>query len=228
MFSTLLESKSRTEHSAGGTVASITAHAAVVALAVLATAQASHPPRTPPDVMRTVYFPRLIAAPETPRSPVDKQRVLTPLPPIAAPRLNVDLPPIDVSTVPTKPVDFPVSAPSTPTGGQSPGEGNSSSDAPFLADQVEKQVSFIAGSASPRYPDALRSSGVEGKVIAVFVVDERGRAEVDSVRFLSSNNQLFVDAVRAVLPRMRFVPAEIGGRKVRQLVQMPFVFTIGR
>jgi len=27
---------------------------------------------------------------------------------------------------------------------------------------------------------------------------------------------------------MRFVPAEIGGRKVRQLVQMPFVFTLNR
>jgi len=27
---------------------------------------------------------------------------------------------------------------------------------------------------------------------------------------------------------MRFVPAEIGGKKVRQLVQMPFLFTLSR
>jgi periplasmic protein TonB len=32
--------------------------------------------------------------------------------------------------------------------------------------------------------------------------------------------------VRTALRRMRFVPAQIGGKKVRQLVQMPFVFTL--
>jgi len=69
---------------------------------------------------------------------------------------------------------------------------------------------------------------VEGSVVAVFVVDEKGRAEMDSVRFVGSGNALFQDAVRAALPRMRFVPAEIAGQKVRQLVQMPFVFTIDR
>jgi protein TonB len=98
----------------------------------------------------------------------------------------------------------------------------------FNAEQVERQASFVAGSGAPRYPEALRSSGVEGKVVALFVVDEKGRAEADSVRILSSDNALFEEAVRRALPRMRFIPAEIGGRKVRQLVQMPFVFTIGR
>ena len=97
----------------------------------------------------------------------------------------------------------------------------------FQADQVEKQVAFVRG-VSPRYPEALRSSGVEGQVVALFVVNEKGLAEADSVRFLRSDNALFEVEVRRALPRMRFTPAEIGGRKVRQLVQMPFVFTIGR
>jgi protein TonB len=74
----------------------------------------------------------------------------------------------------------------------------------------------------------LRSSGVEGKVIAQFVVDEQGRAEEGSLRFVSSDNRLFEDAVRVALVRMRFIAAEIGGVKVRQLVQMPFVFTLSR
>jgi protein TonB len=39
---------------------------------------------------------------------------------------------------------------------------------------------------------------------------------------------LFEDAVRVALRRMRFIPAEVGGRRVRQLVQMPFVFTLAR
>jgi protein TonB len=65
-------------------------------------------------------------------------------------------------------------------------------------------------------------------VIAEFVVDEQGRAQEGSVRFVRSDNQLFEDAVRVALRRMRFVPAEVGGRKVKQLVQMPFVFTLSR
>ncbi len=98
----------------------------------------------------------------------------------------------------------------------------------FRADQVEKQVSVVPGSPPPRYPEMLRNSGVEGQVTAVFVVDEMGRAEEDSIRFARSDNPLFEDAVKQALRRMRFVPAEIGGRKVRQLVQMPFVFTLAR
>ena len=60
------------------------------------------------------------------------------------------------------------------------------------------------------------------------VVNEQGRAEESSIRFLRSDNQLFEEAVRDALPRMRFIPAEAGGKKVRQLVQMPFVFTLAR
>ena len=64
-------------------------------------------------------------------------------------------------------------------------------------------------------------------MIAEFVVNELGRAEVDSVRFVRSDNVLFEGSVRNVLNRMRFTPAQIGGRNVRQLVRMPFVFTLG-
>jgi outer membrane biosynthesis protein TonB len=32
----------------------------------------------------------------------------------------------------------------------------------------------------------------------------------------------------SALGRMHFVPAEIGGKKVRQLVQMPFLFKLSR
>jgi protein TonB len=39
---------------------------------------------------------------------------------------------------------------------------------------------------------------------------------------------MFEQAVRSALPNMRFLPAEIGGRKVKQLVQQPFVFALQR
>ena len=64
--------------------------------------------------------------------------------------------------------------------------------------------------------------------MAQFVVLETGRADMDTFKILSSDNDLFSSAVRNVLPSMRFLPAEIGGKKVRQLVQLPFEFKINR
>jgi protein TonB len=65
-------------------------------------------------------------------------------------------------------------------------------------------------------------------VIVEFVVDERGEPVQGSIRVVQSDNDLFADAVRVALGRLRFTPAEVGGKKVRQLVQMPFVFTLNR
>ena len=45
---------------------------------------------------------------------------------------------------------------------------------------------------------------------------------------LKSSNDLFTSAVKKVLPRMQFYAAEVGGHKVRQLVQMPFGFKVPR
>jgi len=127
----------------------------------------------------------------------------------------------------SKPTDFGSGTIGATAGNR--GEGaTAATGGTFRADQVEKQVSVVPGSPPPRYPEILRSAGVEGQVTALFVVDETGRAEEDSVRFVRSDNPLFENAVKQALHRMRFVPAEIGGRKVRQLVLMPFVFTLAR
>ena len=85
----------------------------------------------------------------------------------------------------------------------------------------------VPGSPTPRYPDILKSAGVEGEVVVAFVVDTTGRAEVGTLKILKSTHELFA-AGRAErrLPSMRFLPAEVGGKKVKQLVQQPFVFNI--
>jgi len=49
--------------------------------------------------------------------------------------------------------------------------------------------------------------------------------EQDTFKVLKSTHDLFTQAVRQTLPQMRYSPAVVGGRKVRQLVQTPFVFT---
>jgi TonB family protein len=92
--------------------------------------------------------------------------------------------------------------------------------------QVDKQAVAYPDNPAPRYPQMLRTAGVEGAVLAQFVVDTAGHPMLDTFKVLKSTHDLFTQAVRDALPTLRFSPAEIGGRKVRQLVQMPFPFTI--
>ena len=94
---------------------------------------------------------------------------------------------------------------------------------PYMEFQVEKPVEKIGGEV-PEYPSILKDSGVEGQVLAQFVVNESGRYEGGTLKILSSSNPAFTAAVKDALPRMRFSAAQIGGKKVQQLVQMPFQF----
>ena len=65
-----------------------------------------------------------------------------------------------------------------------------------------------------------------GEVVSEWALN--GSGDDGGFDFGAAVHQLFEDAVREALPRIRFIPAEVGGKKVRQLVQMPFVFTLAR
>lgn len=99
-------------------------------------------------------------------------------------------------------------------------------DSVYLAYQVDNPVAYDARSLAPAYPDSLRQAGVEGQVTAQFVVDTTGRVDVASFVLLESTHGKFTQAVRNALPGMLFQPAELAGRKIRQLVQLPFLFRI--
>ncbi|HET7188758.1 MAG TPA: energy transducer TonB [Gemmatimonadaceae bacterium] len=92
--------------------------------------------------------------------------------------------------------------------------------------EVEKQVRVRSGSALPRYPAALRSLNIEGSVLAQFVVDTTGRAQMSTFKVLRASHGDFILAVREAVSRMSFYPAEIGHHKVRQMVQQPFDFRL--
>jgi TonB family protein len=96
----------------------------------------------------------------------------------------------------------------------------------YFAFQTTKPVVPKPGNVAPRYPDSLRVAGVEGEVLAQFVVDTAGHVDMSFFRALKSTHPIFTQAVKDVLLNFEFTPAEIGGRKVRQLVQMPFQFNI--
>ncbi|MFI5244510.1 MAG: TonB family protein [Gemmatimonadales bacterium] len=99
-------------------------------------------------------------------------------------------------------------------------------NAVYFEYQVESPVMSAPGSQAPRYPESLKTAGVAGEVIVSFVVDTTGLADVGSLKVIRSSDQLFVNSVVAALPDMRFIPAMVGGRKVKQLVTEPFVFQI--
>jgi TonB family protein len=93
--------------------------------------------------------------------------------------------------------------------------------------QVERTAHPDTGTQAPRYPDMLRSSGTEGDVLAQFVVGTDGRADMSTFKVLKTSHDLFTAAVRASLAQMHWVPADVGGHAVKQLVQMPFQFRLG-
>jgi protein TonB len=230
MLDRLFESKPTSRRSTGGAIVSITAHTALIAAAVYATAQARVQPTRPSESVRPFYFPRIPDRASAVRTSTKGSKPVAGQRPIYVdPAININLPTIDISSVLSGSNDFPPTPPLTLAGSSNRADsGSRSAGVLFSAEQVEKQVAVAAGNVPPRYPEALRQMGVEGRVVAVFVVNERGRAEEESIRFVRSDNHLFDDAVRAALLRMRFIPAEVGSRKVRQLVEMPFVFSIAR
>ena len=99
-------------------------------------------------------------------------------------------------------------------------------DQPFFEFQVNKQVQQVAGTGSLRYPDALRSDNVQGDVLVQFVVDEKGEVMPGTFKVLTSSHDLFTQAVKDALPTMKFSPAQVQGRNVKQLVQQPFTFSL--
>jgi TonB family protein len=92
--------------------------------------------------------------------------------------------------------------------------------------QVERPAIADTNNVPPTYPNDLRASKREGQVVAKFVVDTTGRADMSTFEVMKSDHPLFSEAVWKALPGYRFHPAELGGRKVKQLVQMPFNFTV--
>ena len=92
--------------------------------------------------------------------------------------------------------------------------------------QVEMPVSLLEGSVGPTYPQQLREARVQGVVLAQYVVDVTGRADMTTFKVLKSDHDSFSDAVRTALSEMQFNPALLGGQPVRQLVQQPFQFAL--
>jgi protein TonB len=192
------------------------------------------PKPEPPKPKKAPTPPKVVKAPELPK-------VVAPAPPqgfkVVAPPVNVPttMPAVDLSKAITNENDF---SGKGVAGGSANGVKGGTGDAnstgkeageehkgPYMEFQVETPVAKIGGDA-PDYPPSLRDMGVEGEVLAQFVVGENGRYQGGTLKILNSSNPAFTAAVKDALPRMKFSAAQIGGKKVPQLVQMPFQFNL--
>jgi hypothetical protein len=80
------------------------------------------------------------------------------------------------------------------------------------------------GMAQPFYPDSLFAFRIGGEVVAQFVVDTTGLVLIDTFSTLSSTHPAFTEAVRRSLHHSKFHPAILRGRRVRQVVVLPYRF----
>ena len=92
--------------------------------------------------------------------------------------------------------------------------------------EVDSAASRDPESEGPIYPATLMAKGIEGSVLATFVVNVDGRPDLDTYMALEASDSLFAKAVRDALPRMKFRPAKINDKPVRQLVEQRFLFKV--
>src|SRR6476469_7798861 len=234
MFNNLIESKPKKQRTTGGLIFSAVMHAILGTAAVYGTLQAKEQLEKPKQEKVEFVEIKKKEEPPPPKEvpPPPKDVVMAPPPPkgfqvLAAPVKVPDvLPDIDLNKKVTDGADFSGKGVAGGTSkGVVGGTAPVNADQPYFEFQVEKQVSQVPG-VTPRYPEMLKSANVEGEVLAQFVVDTTGRAEMGTFKVLKSSHELFTQAVKNALVNMRFYPAEIGGRKVKQMVQQPFTFSL--
>ena len=235
MFDELLESRARTVRNRGGMIVSLVAHVVFIALAVTATRTTLIAKASPE---RIVDLPTLrpdpVAAPAAPLAPTANPRPSPrelPFPPRVPEQVSFPdditpgMPPVDLTRPPARDIGWPTDHAPLTGGLTSESSRSSSGEIPFAAG-VDKPAMALADNPAPRYPEVLRRASQRGEVVVQVVIDTTGRADMASVRIVSSDHPLLTDAVVTVLPRARFLPAETGGRKVRMWAVQRFVFEV--
>jgi TonB family protein len=112
---------------------------------------------------------------------------------------------------------------------------------------VERPAILAENQPRPAYPVALLPDRLQGEVQVRVTVLPSGHADSSTLVVLASPHALFTQAVEAILPKLKFWPAEVGGtlgtnchpnppypptcdrgkpgRKVAQQVELTFAFT---
>lgn len=234
----LLESRNGGERSGGGATLSVVVHAALIAAAAIGTARSDDASSTPREILVPLP-PYIYESPpaRSPRAPSGPARSAptpgtgrTVTPPVEVPNglppIDVDVAvPIDGSTEVT--IGGPTARGEVSGGfGAMPAQGALDGGGIRDARTVEIPVVPDARNPSPAYPELLRAGGIEGRVVAEFIVDSTGRVRPGSLVIVAATHEPFAASVRRTVPALRFTPARVQGRPVAQRVQVPFEFEI--
>ncbi|HUO52683.1 MAG TPA: energy transducer TonB [Gemmatimonadaceae bacterium] len=224
MFTRLIESRRRGERRPGVTAASVMAHAAVIALAVHATARGAAAPREiiiPEGIIYHVPAPDAGASgPDHPAA----HRCDVCAPAMPHPTISIDVPTVPGPEIPAAdplaglPGTAVASTPGAATGDTSRDGGTGWTERP------DEPARALAGNPPPAYPALLRSMRVGGRVAVSFIIDTTGRVDPPSIAFAAGTDALFATSVRQALLASRYTPARTNGRVVRNLVRQEFVF----
>lgn len=238
MFTNLIASRPPRAKSAAATSVSLFLHSALLTTAVIATSQGAAIYEAPREsrVVQLIAPRAPRAEPPPPRAPAQPQQPVVPkvaTVPVEIPEPSVA--PVEIPTSSDVPIGEPTESIADPSGGVGDPVGPAGPAGPtngtgtaLGATEVDVPASLRANSPLPRYPDALRSRRLEGGVHVRLVVGTNGRVELESVTILDATHPAFAESVRAVLRQLRFTPARVGRKPVRQVVEIPFGFKLVR
>jgi TonB family protein len=226
---------------------SLLTHALIVGLAVQATS-ATLGTRPRPVTDTTLVFLQRLAPPpvrpaEAPRdqAPESPKVVLLSDPPpkgfqtvLAPTDIPKSIPPVDLTAKPLDPRDY--SGRGVEGGvanGVVGGTGKvdaevPSGDAIYLAttDDSRFAPAVLISQPIPKYPPALETIGLSGRVLLQFIVDTTGTVDPASIRVVESTNEGFEAPARESVEAARFQPARLGSHPVRQRAQQSVRFTV--
>lgn len=231
MLGVLLESRARAPRRSGGAALSVAAHVAIIAAIAANTVHGTPTKHEKPTVVHVQFARPTVRTPVTRPIATDQSHVLSSvLSSVVIERVQAPnfvpkgLPAIDLSSGASFDSIVISGSGESPTGGRSVIDGESNSSSTDW--HVSELLMHIVSSSKPRYPSVLRQSGIDGRVVVRFMVDTSGLVDRASIRVVTSTHELFTRAVRDALAEFRFKPAEVGGRRVPALAEMPFEFRI--
>jgi TonB family protein len=225
----LLESERAAPQAGFGSAASIALHVVVLAFAIAATSHARNAVGESTALYRVLprFSPPVVAAPharERTQAPARRNSSI----PIPFPTVT----PVTVSTPSIGPiVATSVGSQTAPLPGGVAGGDTSATPgprtSPFDEMEVDVPASALPGQRGPAYPERLRANGVEGRVVARFIIGKDGRIEGDPV-IVSATADEFAAAVKRYLAGTRYRAAMKNGEPVRQLAEQEFDFAMRR
>lgn len=199
-----------------GTLASLGLHAGIIGATMMAQAHlASLPPEDPGPLSAQFLYPLLRPMPKPVREQVSYIGLQ-------------GTQPVDLPITPSKDNDTRLVETVLPPPTQMAIEEVAVPEPPRTFSEIEVDSAAMRDpdSAGPAYPLKLLALKLEGATVVQFVVDSTGHVELNSLVILDSTHPDFTQAVRDVLPRMKYQPAKMGRRPVAQLVEQRFGFRI--